>query len=179
MKDISSSGIFTNRIKRKIVKSIGTRALTTLAVLLIPHVLPLPAMATQGHGGIEGVYAHQMAHLFFIFSMGVLIYWLRDRKLTIIPGWRYIQYSALFFILWNVDAYVVHYLEEQLDLLEISRRETWLIEIRAPEGFGWLGVLYYFAKLDHLLCVPALFCMYQGLKRLLHESGAEFGKGRR
>jgi len=31
---------------------------------------PNTALATQGHGGIEGVYAHQIAHLFFIISMG-------------------------------------------------------------------------------------------------------------
>jgi len=77
--------------------------------------------------------------------------------------------SGLFFILWNVDAYTVHYIEEQLDLLKIARQGPWLLEVRAPEGFGWLSRLYYVAKLDHLLSVPALVFMYLGLKRLLHE----------
>jgi hypothetical protein len=139
------------------------------AVFFLQFTMPLPVLATQGHGGIEGVYAHQMAHLFFIISMGVLIYWLRDRKLVAISGWRFIQYSGLFFILWNIDAYTVHYIEEQLDLLEIARQGPWLLEVRAPESFGWLSRLYYVAKLDHLLSVPAMVFMYLGLKRLLHE----------
>lgn len=153
--------------------------LTTGAIFFLHLAVPLSAWATQGHGQPEGLYAHQMAHLFFIVSMGVLIYWLRDHDLVVIPGWRLIQYSALFFILWNVDAYTVHYIEEQVDLLRIVRLGPWRIEIQAPEGFPWLPHLYYLAKLDHLLCVPALFFMYLGLKRLLHETDAETGSLRR
>jgi hypothetical protein len=144
-------------------------------IIFLQWVVPPAAVATQGHGGIEGVYAHQMAHLFFIVSMGVLIYWLRDRRLVAAPGWRFIQYSALFFILWNIDAYTVHYIEEQLNVLQIVRRGPWLLEIRAPEGFQWLGLLYYAAKLDHLLCVPALVLLYVGLKRLSNENDPTTG----
>jgi len=53
-----------------------------------------PALATQAHNAPEGLYAHQLAHVFFIISMGVLIYWLRERKLVQAVGWRYIQYAA-------------------------------------------------------------------------------------
>ena len=70
-----------------------------------------PALATQGHAGIEGVWVHQFAHLFFLFSMMLLIYWLRRAGLVKAPGWRYIQYAALFFILWNVDTLLVHFLD--------------------------------------------------------------------
>jgi hypothetical protein len=145
------------------------------AIFLLHLAAPLSAWATQGHGQPEGLYAHQMAHLFFIVSMGVLIYWLRDRNLVAIPGWRLIQYSALFFILWNMGAYTVHYIEEQVELLRIVRLDSWRIEIQAPEGFRWLPYVYYLAKLDHLLCVPALFFMYLGLKRLLNETEADTG----
>jgi hypothetical protein len=148
------------------------RSLPAGAIFFLQFVLPLPVLATQGHGHPEGLYAHQMAHLFFIVSMGVLIYWLRTRRLVAVSGWRFIQYSALFFILWNADAYTVHYIEEQLDLLEITRHGPWMLEVRAPEGFGWLAHLYYVAKLDHLLCVPALVFMYLALKRFLEEDRA-------
>ena len=80
-----------------------------------------PAMATQAHSAPEGLYAHQLAHIFFIVSMGVLVYWLRERKLVQAVGWRFIQYSALFFILWNVDAFFVHLVEEQLVLVDIQQ----------------------------------------------------------
>ena len=79
------------------------KTLLVLAIALVSE----PALATQAHSAPEGLYAHQLAHIFFIVSMGVLIYWLRERKLVQAVGWRYIQYAALFFILWNLDAFSV------------------------------------------------------------------------
>ncbi len=133
-------------------------------------ISPQAALATQGHGGIEGVYVHQMAHLFFIISMGVLIYWLRQRGLAKETGWRLIQFSALFFILWNLDTLLVHALDDQFKIIEVQRIETWQVLINDRYDSYWLKILYYMAKLDHLFCVPALVCLYLGLKRLLAES---------
>jgi hypothetical protein len=133
-----------------------------------------PALATQAHSAPEGLYAHQLAHLFFIVSMGVLIYWLRARQLVKVVGWRHIQYAALFFILWNVDAICVHLLEEQLAVVSVERLEGWQIRISAPNHPGLaLEWLYYAVKLDHLLCVPALLFLYSGLKRLLKETNSD------
>ena len=130
-----------------------------------------PALATQAHSAPEGLYAHQLAHIFFIVSMGVLIYWLRARQLVKMVGWRHIQYAALFFILWNMDAFCVHLLEEQIALVEVQRLDGWQIRISSPPNAGLpYGWLYYAAKLDHLLCVPALLFLYSGLKRLLNET---------
>jgi hypothetical protein len=129
-----------------------------------------PAFATQAHSAPEGLYAHQLAHIFFIISMGVLIYWLRARQLVRSAGWSYIQYAALFFIFWNLDAFTVHLLEEQLAAIDVQRINPWQIKITAnnqPMALVWL---YYFAKLDHLLCVPALLFLYFGLKRLLKDA---------
>jgi hypothetical protein len=118
-------------------------------------------LATQTHGGPEGVYAHQIAHLFYALSMGFFIHWLRERKLVEESGWRFIQYAAFFLIIWNLDAFLVHFLER----IGISS-----IQINAQNGNNGLKELYYFAKLDHLLCVPALFFLYLGLRRLLKAS---------
>lgn len=129
-------------------------------------------LATQTHGGPEGVYAHQIAHLFYILSMGFFIHWLRERKLVEEIGWRFIQYAAFFLILWNLDAFLVHFLE-QIGVCSI--------QANAQNINIGLNKLYYFAKLDHLLCVPALFFLYLGLKRLLKASHSEgvgpVGKG--
>jgi len=133
------------------------------AMLLVAE----PAFATQAHNAPEGLYAHQLAHIFFIVSMGVLIYWLRERKLVQAVGWRYIQYAALFFILWNLDAFSVHLLEEQISVIEVQRIDPWKISITASNHSSALIWLYYAAKLDHLLCVPALLFLYFGLRRLL------------
>ena len=131
---------------------------------------PASALATQGHSGIEGVHVHQFAHLFFVFSMATFIYWLRRRDLVRLPGWRYLQYSALFFILWNIDAFTVHFLEEQLQAVTVSKVDSLHILISVTEGREWLGTLYFIAKLDHLLCVPAMLLLYAGLKSILRES---------
>ncbi len=141
-----------------------------LIVWLIMLAFPGPAAATQGHSGVEGVHVHQLAHLFFIFSMGTLIYWIRKRELIREKGWRYLQYSALFFILWNIDAFAVHLLDEQIHAVVVSREASFQIKISTMEGLEWIRLFYYLAKLDHLLCVPAMFFLYLALKSLLRES---------
>ncbi|MCG6894961.1 MAG: hypothetical protein LJE65_15255 [Desulfobacteraceae bacterium] len=129
-------------------------------------LLAQPALATQGHGAPEGLYAHQFAHVFFAISMGILIYWLRRARLVDQPGWRHIQFSAVFFILWNIDAFIVHMLEEQLAVLAVTRVNPWHISLASPAPYTWLQYLYIVVKLDHLLCVPAMAFLFSGLRRL-------------
>jgi hypothetical protein len=142
-----------------------------LAIFVIVSLLwPANGLATQGHAGIEGVWVHQFAHVFFLFSMGLLIFWLRQAGLVKQPGWRYIQYAALFFILWNVDAFLVHFLEEQSLAVTVHTIDPWHLRIDATGGRDWVASLYYLAKLDHLLCVPAMVCLMLGLRHMLQEN---------
>lgn len=139
-----------------------------------------PALATQGHAGIEGVWVHQFAHLFFLFSMLLLIYWLRQAGLVKRPGWRYIQYAALFFILWNLDTVLVHFLDEQVRAVSVNNLGNWKIQVTTVEGYRWLAAIYYLIRLDHLLCVPAMVFLMLGLRHMLKEvQSADFGKGGR
>ncbi len=123
--------------------------------------------ATQAHGAPEGLYSHQLAHLFFTLSLCWLIYWLQKRRLIVQPGWRHIQYGAIFLILWNIDAFLAHFMDEQIALVSVQRLSDWQIQIDSSTGQADLAWIYYFLKLDHLLCVPALCFFYIGLKRLL------------
>ena len=150
-------------------------AVLTAAVGVLGWMLFYPdlARATQGHGGIEGVYVHQLAHIFFLISMGGLIYWLRERGLARQSGWRLIQFSALFFILWNLDTLLVHALDDQFNLLQVQRIGKWQILLTDRFDSNFLKVVYYIAKLDHLLCVPALLFLYAGLRRLLKDNAPE------
>lgn len=140
---------------------------------------PELAWAAQSHGGIEGVYAHQFAHLFFIISMGSLIYWLRQRGLVQGRGWKYIQYSALFFILWNIDTMTVHFLDDQFNIIQVEKIDAWQIQLNDIFNNNHIKILYYFATLDHLLCVPAIFFLYIGLKHLLKQPGGDAARNRR
>lgn len=137
-----------------------------MIAFLAGALLPASAHATQTHGGPEGLVVHQFAHLFFIFSMGLLIYWLRKRRLVSDKGWRYIQYAALFFIFWNLDASFSHWLLEQSDSLTVETIQSRHFRISTAPGLQWLGSIYYLTKLDHLLCVPAMLFLLLGLRRL-------------
>lgn len=127
---------------------------------------PDSALATQTHGGLEGLYVHQMAHFFFAFSMGFLIFWLRKWRLTISLSWRYIQYAAIFFMCWNLNTVVSHWMLEQSGLIDIRNLPPMQIQILPYRGWQWLGTIYYVTKLDHLFCVPALVFLFLGLRRL-------------
>lgn len=140
------------------------------AILL---AVPGAALATQAHVDPEGLYVHQLSHLFLAFSMGLLIYWLRRRELVRTEGWRYVQYSAVFFILWTLDAFTVHLMDEQYSIIQVTRFEDWTMRIDSVPDAAWIKVLYYIVKLDHLFCVPALFLLYLGLKRLLGKHPAD------
>jgi hypothetical protein len=147
------------------------RSLLPPAILLVlaGGLAPPPALAVQGHGHPEGIYVHQAAHVFFAAAMGLLIYWLRERRLVAARGWRLIQYSALGFILWNADAFFAHLVDEQLAVVKVVMVDRGTLRVDAPGGGAALAGLYYAAKLDHLLCVPAMAFLYAGLRRLLKD----------
>lgn len=127
---------------------------------------PATVCAIQTHGGLEGLFVHQIAHVFFTFSMGLLIYWLRKRGLVSRLSWRYIQYAAIFFIAWNLDAFFGHWLLEQSGLIVVEKMPGMQMRITTIEGFSWLVEIYYISKLDHLLCMPAMVFLLLGLRRL-------------
>lgn len=154
-------------------KSVWMPALVVFALL----AGPVPALATQAHGAPEGVVGHQIAHVVFIASMAILIYWLRERRLVEQPGWKYIQYAALFFILWSLDAFFAHLLDEQLQIVQVEKIDFWRGRIVTRGDTLGIALLYYVLKLDHLLCVPAMLFLYIGLRRLLRALPPEEAKG--
>lgn len=132
------------------------------------------AQATQSHGGIEGIVAHQAGHFFFMISMAVFAFWLRGAGLASREGWKEIYYAALFFILWNLDVFSVHLLDEQLGV--VSRRVVSGLDYHIQSESAFLSWVYFFAKHDHVLCVPALVFFYAGLKKLLGRPGRGGGR---
>lgn len=148
-------------------------AASILAIALWPAL----CWATQTHGEPEGLYAHQFAHLFFIVSMGIFEYSLRQRNLVKERGWRYLQFAAILLILWNLDAAVVHFLDEQVQVLSVQSLAHWQWRIITGPDDRALALVYYLVKLDHLLAVPAMICLYKGLRRLLADSWKKGGHG--
>lgn len=131
--------------------------------------LPLEASATQLHASSEGIITHQVGHMFFLFSMVALIFTVTGKGLDSQKGWRLIQYSAVFFILWNLDALAAHFLDNQIHAVEIENISWERIRVNVQNGSWFLAWVYYLLKLDHLLCVPAMLFLYRGLSRLVTE----------
>ena len=127
-----------------------------------------PAYATQGHGGIEGTLVHQAAHALFALAMGFLVFRIKRDELPSQKGWRNVQYAAFLFILWNLDAILVHFLDEQMKLVTVHRLSTGQILITSP--VPGLSLVYYIAKLDHILCVPAIGFLWVGLRQLVRQA---------
>jgi hypothetical protein len=100
--------------------------------------------------------------------MGLLVYWIRTRRLFNNTGWRHIHYSAILFMFWTTDAFFAHLLDENYDWIHVSRVDAWHIHIDASSPLT--AMIYYLLKLDHMWCVPALLFLLLGLRRLNIES---------
>ncbi len=131
--------------------------------------LPIDAYATQLHASSEGIITHQVGHLFFLLSMVALIFTITGKELDRQKGWRLIQYSAFFFILWNLDAVAAHFFDNQIHAVKIENISLGRIRVVTENGSPFLAWLYYILKLDHLLCVPAMFFFYRGISSLVKE----------
>lgn len=139
-------------------------ALLVLAVLAGLAVSPEKAWAFQSHPAPEGLYVHQLAHVVFIIAMGFLMYWLEVNLFTRQRGWRYIQVSALFFILWNMVAMSGHFVEEMVPRELFVGDPDWSQRLIA--GTTLWADLFYVLKLDHIVCVPAIVCLFLGVRTL-------------
>lgn len=129
-----------------------------------------PAFSLQLHGDPEGLYVHQIAHLFFVVSLAILIYWLFRMKLLFQRGWRFIGLGALLLILWNIDAFVGHWIEGTQGVKMVIDGNRWSGTIKFLSVSKTIAVVYYFAKLDHLLCVPAVASIFLGLREFYADS---------
>ncbi len=133
---------------------------------------PRAAWALQTHPAPEGLYAHMLAHLFFIATLGIFTYWLQTTGLVRERGWRLIQFSCLMFILWNLDTFTVHWIEHTLTSeLFITTGLDW--SQRLSMTGGWRSWVYYIGKFDHLLCVPAMLFLLFGLRELYRRADTE------
>ncbi|MCP4161978.1 MAG: hypothetical protein GY760_18045 [Deltaproteobacteria bacterium] len=139
-----------------------------LAVILI-LLCPFDLLATQMHSSSEGIITHQIGHIFFLFSMLTLIFTIKGKKLNTQRGWQSIQYSAFFFILWNLNVITTHFLDNQIYAVKLETISFGTLKVFTKTGSPLLTWLYYLMKLDHLLSIPAMIFLYKGLSNLLSE----------
>ncbi|MBU1195277.1 MAG: hypothetical protein KKE62_15750 [Proteobacteria bacterium] len=138
-------------------------------LLLLDFFSPESGFAIQQHSHAEGIIVHQIGHFFFLFSMLILIFTVTGKGLHKQKGWAMIQISAFLFVLWNLDAFAAHLLDEQLEIVQILPQSVFKMQLVTHSDSLLLAVVYYLLKLDHLLCVPAMLMLYLGISRMVKE----------
>jgi hypothetical protein len=123
---------------------------------------PQAAWAIQTHGHPEGLYAHQLGHVIFLAAMIYICWQIWRRQLLGRRSFRGLFGAGLLLAGWNVLTFFGHIAEEGLDPSAIDSRAGHLF--RQVHITDLNGLVYYLAKLDHLILVPALLLLYLGLR---------------
>ncbi len=140
------------------------KVVLTLCLLFL---FPDDCQALQSHGAPEGLYVHQMAHIFFIVGL-IYLYWDIKRSAFKSPGWRCLRIFCLLMLSWNVVAFVGHFAGGYIDADHIYKADGYLYS-RIVGPLTITKITYYLAKFDHIIAVPALFFLYLAM-RTLHRS---------
>ena len=141
------------------------KTLLTLGVLVLSGlVFPLPAFALQTHIAPEGLYVHQIGHILFALAMLGFAVRIHGSQLYRKQCWKLMFAGAILFALWNCWAFCGHLLGllvPRSDFLQDAGNLTSILLLRSS-----IDVLYYLFKFDHLLCIPALACIYFALRKM-------------
>ena len=145
-----------------------THRMSLFLLLLALTVFPGDAWAVQSHGAPEGLYVHQLAHIFYTASMGYLFWGIRRGSFKS-RGWLFLQAYCVLIILWNIVAFTGHSLASYVDP-SFFTSENGYLSTYLVGPFTSLKLWVYITKLDHLFSIPALLCLYLGMKGLYHSS---------
>jgi hypothetical protein len=141
-----------------------------IGLLLGPVFLPTPALAIIQHWDPqEAFFIRQFSYLFFMLSMMIFIYELKQAK-SPHRGFRLLVWGSVFFALWNFDCFLGQFFGRYLPPQVIEGApDAWSERLNLGTQDNWIG---YLTKLDHLLLVPAFFLFYLGLRAFRTEQQA-------
>lgn len=151
--------------------------LTFLCILSTAFIILHPSLswALQTHDAPEGLVVHQLAHILFMAS---LIYLAWDIRRDAFSGrsWRYLLLFCFFMFFWNVLAFVGHNMAGYLHKSDFFTESTYFYT-RIYGPFSSAKLIYYIAKLDHLVSVPALFFLFLALRTFYRSIETDDSKG--
>ncbi|MBU0944322.1 MAG: hypothetical protein KJ804_00105 [Proteobacteria bacterium] len=145
--------------------------ITLCLLLLVLLVYPDQLWAFQSHAAPEGIYVHQMAHVFFLAALCYL-FWDIRRSSFPSKGWRFLQIFCVFMALWNIMAFTGHWLGTFIDT-SVFITESGYLSAKMVGPIDMTKMVYYFTKLDHIFSVPALFFLYLCMRSLYKTSCEE------
>ncbi len=143
------------QVKRGVTMYYGLWA--TVIILLWPTAVP----AVQGHGGAEGLVAHQGGHLFFVLGIGYLLYKIYRSRFND-PGWIEFKSFLWLLICWNLLTFTGHWMREFLEPGKLIKDEGRTVEMTIDGAWDFL---FYLTRLDHLLLVPAFLLLFLALRK--------------
>ena len=147
-----------------LMKTLGTSLLGTLTLVFCAS----PVWALQTHVHPEGIYVHQMAHILFVCALAYL-YWDIRRTSFSGRGWVLMRIFCVLMIAWNIVAFTGHIVTSELPGSEIAAGNGyWDSRLLGP--ITGLKLTYYLVKMDHLVCVPALFFLFLSTRRIYLDS---------
>ena len=149
----------------------NTHRMSLIFLLLVLTVFPGNAWAVQSHGAPEGLYVHQLAHIFYTASLCYL-FWDIRRSAFKSRGWRLLQVFCVLMVLWNMIAFTGHSLASFVDSSDFSSGTDYL-STRLLGPISGVKFWYYFTKLDHLFSVPAFLFLYLAMRSLYRRSCEE------
>lgn len=107
------------------------------------------------------LYAHEIAHLFFMSALAVFLYYMLRRRLFRERGWLYICISIAILMLWNAYTFIGHIVETAMPADAFVNRGDFFREQidlnRAP-------LYYIFFRVDHLVLIPAMLFFFLGVR---------------
>lgn len=157
------------RAGARLSQAVRRAGFQVLAVALA--LCPQWAWAIQTHGDPEGLYAHQMGHVLFWAAMVYVCVQIRRRGLKNQPGFSRLYWAAILFGVWNMLTFIGHFAEEKLDPGTISRGVGHLD--RTLQITDLNGLIFYLAKLDHLVLVPAFWLLLRALQAFRRQQRGE------
>ncbi|MFP3867009.1 MAG: hypothetical protein ACLFUU_02475 [Desulfobacteraceae bacterium] len=137
---------------------------TVLQLALLLLLGANPAQAFQIHGPPEGLYVHQAAHVCFFLAMLYFAYMVTRSPLLSSAGFRYMAWAGIFFAIWNLDAFVGHWMDLRLGPQDFIGQPQDLSQGLVISNLT--ALIYYLARLDHLWLLLGFFLFYLGLKKV-------------
>ena len=134
-----------------------------IGVALIAGIIldPVPVWAVQTHGGAEGLVSHQIGHILFVLGMVYLLFRIYAMKITG-RGWMEFKFFLWLVLLWNVITFTGHWLDEYVLKDNFARFNGVVVSFHID---SFADGLYYLSRLDHLVLVPAFFCLLVSLHK--------------
>lgn len=145
------------RLVRGILRS--CRPLLAAAILVLLSAPAAHALQTHAY---EGLYLHQLAHLFFLAAMIFFALRIQQSRLAVRRPWRLMAAGAWLLALWNIWAFGGHFVEVLVPEEALLRESGRLVPRIAL--VSWYELVYFIVKMDNLLAVPAVFCFYFGMR---------------